>query len=292
MNTTNGPVILPRDKIDTTALALFGAMFLGLALVGGSSLWEPVTNAFQSVTQNFGTGNMSAIEVEQRRQAEDIKKLGRGLIKVALGQDAASLGGGNVAAFEAEQRRQAEDIKKLGRGIIKVGLEQDTVAKLVDHSDTAVNDRFGRIEAEVSALESKVKAGVAGNPDASLSHAIGQLGIAQAHARTDIYGLRSSLDEHAQTVRKEIAAITTRLDAVEQASQSHRVDALAARLDQLEQLVARDLTSSIAPPARKKIVKRKPRAIKAAPAESQPAYPQIAYPQYPFQPAMGAAAMQ
>jgi uncharacterized membrane protein YccC len=133
---------------------------------------------------------------------------------------------------------------------------------------------------------------VAGTSESQWSHAIGQLGIAQAHSRTDIYGLRSSLDEHVQAVRQEIAAITTRLDAVEQASQIHRVDALAARLDQLEQLVARDLTSSIAPPARRKTVKRKPRAIKPAPAATQPAYPQIAYPQYPFEPATGAAAMQ
>jgi hypothetical protein len=223
--------------------------------------------------------------------------LDRGLIKVGIEQDTmtrqveAEIAGLDAKAVAAEQRKQGDAIRKLERGLIKVGIEQDVMARQVDHADTSLASRFGRIEDGLSALEQTVKSNV-GNDAGNWSDAVGQLGVLAAHTRTDIYGLRSSLDEHVQAYRKEIATITTRLNAVEQASQSHRVDALAERLDRLEQLVSRDMTSSIQPPARKIVVKRKPRA-KAKQAQTQPAYPpQIAYPQYPMQASGGLGGMQ
>jgi hypothetical protein len=310
MTTITEPVKLPRDKIDTTAMALFGAMFLGLALVGGSSLWPSVSSAFQQITQSGGA-DTAVIEAEQRKQADALRRLERGIIKVALEQDTmtkqvdhydtsvsyrfgqieAEISGLDANALAAEQRKQADAIRKLERGLIKVGIEQDSTNKQLDHADSGSVYRFGQVEAGIATLESKLKADTAAG---ALSDAIGQLGVAAAHTRTDIYGLRSSLDEHVQAYRKEIAAIATRLDAVEQASQSHRIDALVERLDRLEQLVSRDMTSSIRPPARKKaLVKRKHRAAQAVRTEAQPAYPpQMGYPQYHMQAAGGIGGMQ
>jgi acetolactate synthase small subunit len=166
---------------------------------------------------------------------------------------------------QAEQRRHADAIKKLERGLIKVGLEQDTLTLQADQAGSTLSDRFGQIEKQIAAMESKVQA----NESYAWWEPVGELAVAGVQTRADIHGLRSSLDEHVQAYRKEIAAITARLDAVEQANQSTRIDALVQRLERLEQLVSRDLTSSIRPPARKKVVKRKARTVRAARAEGQ-----------------------
>ena len=128
-----------------------------------------------------------------------------------------------------------------------------------------MSDRFGQIEEQIAAMESKVQA----NESYAWWEPVGELAVAGVQTRADIHGLRSSLDEHVQAYRKEIAAITTRLDAVEQDNQTTRIDALVQRLERLEQLVSRDLTSSIRPPARTKAVKRKARTVRAARAEGQ-----------------------
>jgi hypothetical protein len=219
-------------------------MFLGLALVGGSSLWAPISSVFQHVTHSFGLGSSSALETEQRRHADAIKKLERGLIKV--------------------------------------GVEQDTLTREAEQAGATLTDRFGQIEKNIAALEQKVQT----NESHAWWEPVGELGVASVRTQADVHGLRSSLDEHVQAYRKEITAITTRLDAVEQANQTSRIDALVQRLERLEQLVSRevatrDLTSSIRPTARKKVVKRKPRAVRAARAEHYPAYLGAASYQYP-----------
>lgn len=155
-----------------------------------------------------------------------------------------------------------------------------------------MNDRFGKLEAEISALELKLR----GNADNALATEVDQLTISGARLWTDVSGLRSSLDEHVQTFRREIDTITTRLTAVEQGNQSQRVDALVARLERLEQLVSRDLTSSIRPttsPARvsapRRVVKRKPRPYYyySARANGAAANAQMVFPRHHFQRAAG-----
>jgi hypothetical protein len=240
MTATKKPISLPRD---TTALALFGIMFLGLGLIGGSSLWGPVSNSPQLSAKTIAPVSTTFVETEQRRLADVLKTVGR-----------------NVSA---------------------IANQQDTLVRLADHSDTAVNDRFGKLEAEISALELKLR----GNAESSLSDAVDQLTISGAHLWTDVSGLRSSLDEHVQTFRREIDAIATRLSAVEQGNQTPRIDALVARIEQLEQqLLARDMTSSIRPPVRKKVgVKRKPRPVQSARANRTAANSQVVFRQHRFQ---------
>ena len=136
MTVTKKPISLPRD---TTALALFGIMFLGLGLIGGSSLWGPVSNSHPPGVKPLAAANTTAV-------------------------------------IETEQRRQADVLKTLGRNFANLANQQDTVVKMVDHSDSTVNDRFGKLEAEISTLELKLR----GNADNALATEVDQLTISGA----------------------------------------------------------------------------------------------------------------
>src|SRR5215475_5617005 len=65
----NQTTVARPSKHDTTALALLGAMFIVLAIVGGASLSAAGTGALQKIVSLIGFGNTSAVETEQRRQA-------------------------------------------------------------------------------------------------------------------------------------------------------------------------------------------------------------------------------
>jgi hypothetical protein len=186
-------------KHDTTALALLGAMFIVLAIVGGASLSAAGTGALQKFVSVIGFGNTSAIE--------------------------------------AEQQRQAAVLATLEPMIQSVSADVGTVNKRLNGANAAtINDRFSAIDADISALVAEIKS------------------LRQARAQGDSYSwlepvsnmdssvvaLRSSLDEHQATYRKDMGVINK-------------------RLDKLEQVLSRDLTASIPHIApRRKIVRRKP----------------------------------
>jgi hypothetical protein len=229
---------LPREKVDAAAIALFGAMFLGLAVAGAAALWTPVANALQDL--------------------------------------APQVWGGGAARSEGEQRRQADTLAELGRIVNTVSADQRTITARMDQTaDQAAlaSDRIALLESDLSALTAELQAlhKVRGEAVAAVpwGEVVGQLGAAAARARTDIGGLRSSLDELAQTHQQDIAAMARRLDGLEQhqadraggigSGESARIDALRMRLDALEQRIAGDLTAAIRPPARKKQARKRPR---------------------------------
>jgi hypothetical protein len=196
------------SKHDTTALALFGAMFIVLAIVGGASLSAVGSGALQETVNVTGFGRVSHIEGEQRRQAAVL------------------------AALEPTIQSVSHDVGALGRKI-----------KLVDQDNVAVNDRFSLVDADIAAVVAELKSLRATRETSareSRYEPVGRLDTVVSAAGSDVLALRSSFDEHQQTYRRDIGAINKRLDRLERAS-------------------ARDLTASINPVARKKVVRRKPR---------------------------------
>src|SRR5262249_61707613 len=71
----NQTTVVRASKHDATALALLGAMFIVLAIVGGASLSAAGTGALQKIVSLIGFGNTSAVETEQRRQAAGLATL-------------------------------------------------------------------------------------------------------------------------------------------------------------------------------------------------------------------------
>ena len=186
-------------KHDTTALALLGAMFIVLAIVGGASLSAAGTGALQKVVSVIGFGNTTALEAEQNRQAAVLATLEPMLHSVSADVGAVNkrLNGANAAT---------------------------------------INDRFSAIDSDIAALVAEIKslrqARAQGN-SLSWLEPVGNLD-------SSVLALRSSLDEHQQTYRKDMGIINK-------------------RLDKLEQVLSRDLTASIPHVApRRKIVRRKP----------------------------------
>jgi Skp family chaperone for outer membrane proteins len=187
-------------KHDTTALALLGAMFIVLAIVGGASLSAAGTGALQKIVSVIGFGNTSAIE--------------------------------------AEQHRQAAVLATLEPMIHSVSADVGAVNKRLNGANAAtINDRFSAIDADIAALVAEIK---------SLRQARAVQGESYSwlepvgHLDSSVVALRSSLDEHQATYRKDMGVINK-------------------RLDKLEQVLSRDLTASIPHiTPRRKIVRRKP----------------------------------
>jgi hypothetical protein len=172
-------------KTDVTAMALLGAMFLGLAAVGTISLSANGAEAFLDIVHAIGLGRTSATTTEQQSQAA-IAELGR-----------------NVQTISA-------DLKNL-----------TARNRVTDQRDIAVSDRFALIDADIAALAAEiraVRAAAANEPPALtvLRAATDDLRITVGDTRSEIGSLRSSLDEYAGVFRGDIAALGHRVDRLEQ----------------------------------------------------------------------------
>src|SRR5262245_20895546 len=145
-------------------------------------------------------------------------------------------GFGNTTAIEAEQSRQAAVLATLEPMIQSVSADVGAVNKRLNGANAAtINDRFSAIDADIAALVAEIK---------SLRQARLQDNYSWlepvGHLDSSVLALRSSLDEHQATYRKDMGVINK-------------------RLDKLEQTLSRDLTASIPHIApRRKIVRRKP----------------------------------
>jgi hypothetical protein len=199
--------------MDATALALLGAMFLALAAVGGASLSASSAGTLQGIVQSLGFGRATEIETDQQRQAAAIADLKR--VVHAVSADVGAIG---------------------------------TRLTHTDHQGIAVNDRLALVDAEIAAVVAEVRSlrAARNEPAATPWRApLDQLDAALIDTRSELGDLRTSLVEHDQNYRKDIGAIT-------------------GRLDRLEHMMTRDLTASIRPVVRKKSMRRKARAIRPA----------------------------
>ena len=229
---------------DSTALALLGAMLLALAVIMGLSMTGVASGALQGVARTaFGV----------------------------LGID---------TEFSTEQRRHAEAIAGIEQRVDDVMAEVGGLASrasLARYHDAAVSDRFATLETDIAALTAEIRALRAPRNEASAGAPRAQVDFLEAtvvEVGSSVVSLRSSLDEFAETYRKDMAAQRKDITVL---AQTHRKDMtdLAKRLDRVEQAVAaREVTSSIRVPARKAKV-RKPRPVAAVRATNDMA---------PFQP--------
>jgi hypothetical protein len=227
MSASDQQTTLSTAKTDTTALALLGAMILALAIGGGASLADGRSSALRDIAQVVGIGRTSAIETEQRRQL--------------------------AAIAELERTVQAVSGELTGMGARIAG---------ADRQDSHVADRFALVEADIGALAAELRSLRAATRQAEPAVMAGwvadHLHNTITAAQSDIATLRSSIDEHDRTTRAELDTIAHRLDRLE-----HQ---LATR-DLIGSTNPRDLTGSIRPAPRKKVVRRnKSRAVGAKPA--------------------------
>jgi chromosome segregation ATPase len=173
----------PTSKRDTTALALLGAMFVALAMVGSASLSAIGPNIFQEIGDFVGIGRTSSIQ--------------------------------------AEQARQAAAIKALGQMVQTVSTDLNTVTsriKATENNEMASSDRFALVDADLAALVTEVRAIRTSRSDAadSIQEPMDRLDLSMEANRAEIASLRSSFDEHDQAYRKEFSSVNKRLDRLEQ----------------------------------------------------------------------------
>jgi hypothetical protein len=210
MTQTNQSDVARPSKRDTTALVLLGAMFIALAMIGSASLSAVGPSAFQDIVNAIGFGRSAAIEAEQRRQAAVLDALSEMVHTVSA--DVGTLSGR---------------------------------AKLVDHNEMAVNDRFSLLDADIAALVAEIRLLRATGSETSGPPTVISVDSGQEAAQADILALRSSFDAHEQIYRKDMASMTK-------------------RIDRLEQIVNRDFTSAIQTQMRKSKVRRIPRGVTTA----------------------------
>jgi hypothetical protein len=167
-------------KHDTTALALLGAMFIVLAIVGGASLSAAGSGALQKVVSVVGFGNTTAIEAEQHRQAAVLATL--------------------------------EPI------IQSVSADVSTVNKRLNGANAAtINDRFSAIDADISALVAEIKSlrqtrdsyawlEPISNVDSSVLALRSSLDEHQAVYRKDMGVINKRLDKLEQVLSRDLTA--------------------------------------------------------------------------------------
>src|SRR5262249_6228310 len=174
------------SRTDATALALLGAMFLALAIVGSVSLTANASETFHDIMHTIGLGRSSVIEAEQQRQAAAIADLSRSLQAIA-----------NDIGKTVDHRDLAVSDR--------FALMDADIAALVAQL-RAVRADTGQLQVKVADLDATVIA--TRNQLGTLDHALG--------GPLDAFGtLRSSLDEHAAGNDRDIAALTSRLDRLE-----------------------------------------------------------------------------
>lgn len=171
------------------------------------------------------------------------------------------VGIGRTSTIETEQGRQLATIAELERTVQAVSSELAGMNARIagDRHDSHVADRFALVEADIGALAAELRslrtATRKSEPAAMSGWVADHLNNAVTAAQGDIAALRSSIDEHDRTTREEIDTIAHRLDRLE-----HK---LMTR-DLIGSTNPRDLTGSIRPAPRKKVVRRKARAVGAA----------------------------
>jgi hypothetical protein len=164
-------------------------------------------------------------------------------------QDIANaIGLGRSSAIEAEQRRQAAVLDALSEMVHTVSADVGSLSirvKSAGQHDVAVSDRFALLDADIAALVAEIRSLRSTGSETSGPATVIRIDHGLEATQTDILALRSSFDAHEQIYRKDMAGITK-------------------RIDRLEQLVNRDLTSSIRTQTRKSKVRRIPRGVATA----------------------------
>lgn len=159
-----------------------------------------------------------------------------------------AIGFGRSSAIEAEQRRQAAVLDALSDMIHTVSTDVGSLStrvKSADQNEVAVSDRFALLDADIAAVVAEIRSLRTTGSETSGPATVVRIDNGLEAAQTDIVALRSSFDAHEQIYRKDMAGITK-------------------RIDRLEQLVNRDLTSSIRAQTRKSKVRRIPRGVAPA----------------------------
>src|SRR5262245_3068636 len=176
----NQTTVARASKHDTTALALLGAMFIVLAIVGGASLSAAGTGALQKIVSLIGFGNASAVETEQRRQAAVLATLQSTIYAVSA------------------------DVGTLNKRLIKSG----------DYDSATVNDRFAVVDADIAALVAEIKslrqarttdwANPVGQLDASILALRSSFDEQQEAYRRDIGTINKRLDKLEQAMARDL----------------------------------------------------------------------------------------
>src|SRR5262245_7715964 len=176
----NQTTVARASKHDTTALALLGAMFIVLAIVGGASLSAAGTGALQKVVSVIGFGNTSAIETEQRRQAEVL------------------------ATLEPIVHSVSTEVNVINKRLVKGS----------DHDNATVNDRFAVVDADIAALVAEIKslrqartadwANPVGQLDTSIVALRSSFDEHQQAYRKDIGGINKRLDRLEQFMARDL----------------------------------------------------------------------------------------
>jgi hypothetical protein len=234
---------LAISRGDSAALALLGAMLLALAIIMGVSMTGVASGAFQGVV----------------RTAAGV-----------LGLD---------AEFSTEQRRHAEAIAGIEQRVDDVMAEVGGLASrasLARYHDAAVSDRFATIETDIAALAAEIRALRAPRNEASAGAPRAQVDFLEAtvvEVGSSVVSLRSSLDEFAETYRKDMSVLA-------QTHRKHIAD-ITKRLDRVEQAVAaREVTSSIRTPVRRKVRKHRPAPVVRSTGDIAPFQP-VPHPMFP-----------
>jgi hypothetical protein len=226
---------------DSATLAVLGAMLLVLALIMGVSMSAAASGGVQDVVRTikaaFGSPDMLA--VEQEYQAQVIQALER-----------------RIQAVTAEVR----------------GLTSR--AQVNRYQDAATGDRFSTIETDIAALTAEVRALRTARTGVSAAQ-VDFLEATLVEVGGGVMTLRSSFDAFAEATRRDIAGL----------AQSTRKDitAITTRIDRIEQTLAqREVTASIpTQPRKRKIVKkRRPVAVARGTEEATPFQP-APHPLYP-----------
>lgn len=172
----------PTAKRDTTATAFLAAVLLAAALTGVATLSAAGTGALQELLRFAGYGRSTALELEQRRQAEAIAGIERILANVMADV------GGIDARVKTVQAGASSVGGRLARIDSDIGALRDTVAKRLKQADA-----------------------VHGQASDKLVHG----------ALMEVASLRSTLDTTESAHRRELAIIDQRLGRLEQALSGH-----------------------------------------------------------------------
>src|SRR5262245_6019149 len=230
----NQPKSLAVSRGDSTILAVLGSMMLALAVIMGVSM-TGASGPFQDILRS---------------------------VKAALAPD---------DALVAEQERHAAAIAALERRIHAVTAELGTMtsrAQQARYHDAAVSDRFSTLETDVAALTAELRAVRTARPDAEATHRqVDFLEATLVEVGGGVMALRSSFDAFAESHRKDIADLA--------ATQRKDIAAITSRVERIEQAIAaRDITSSIPTQVRKKKArKRRPTSVARATVDSAPFQP-------------------
>jgi hypothetical protein len=190
MSTTPTTDLPTSAKRDSTASALLAAVLMAAALTGVATLSSAGTGALQELLRFAGVGRTTALEQEQRRQADALAGIERLLANVTV-----DLG-------SVDQRVTAIQTDAAG-----------------------VGGRLAQIDGDIGALRDTLakRAKLAEGPYVQASDKV-------VHgALMELASLRSTIDTNETANRKEFDAIAQRLDRLEQAFSGHDITSAAKK---------------------------------------------------------------